>query len=69
MKSWSITQARANISDVFDAALTAGPQRIERRDSIAEFQSVVVPHSAEIMADIPNFTNIEPTLQFSELKM
>jgi hypothetical protein len=33
MKSWSITQARANISDVFDAALTAGPQKIERRDS------------------------------------
>ena len=33
MKSWSITDARANISDVFDAALTSGPQKIERRDS------------------------------------
>jgi hypothetical protein len=33
MRSWSITEARARISDVFDAALTAGPQRIERRDS------------------------------------
>lgn len=33
MKAWSITEARAKISDVFDAALTAGPQRIERRDS------------------------------------
>jgi uncharacterized protein (TIGR02118 family) len=38
-------------------------------DSLAEFQSAVGPHSAEIMADIPNFTNIEPTLQFSEVKM
>jgi PHD/YefM family antitoxin component YafN of YafNO toxin-antitoxin module len=33
MKSWSITEARAKISDVFDAALASGPQRIERRDS------------------------------------
>ena len=33
MRSWSITEARAKISDVFDAALTAGPQKIERRDS------------------------------------
>jgi hypothetical protein len=33
MKSWSITEARANISGVFDAALASGPQRIERRDS------------------------------------
>ena len=33
MKSWSITEARANISDVFDAALASGSERIERRDS------------------------------------
>ena len=33
MKCWSITDARANISDVFDAALNSGPQKIERRDS------------------------------------
>ena len=33
MKSWSITQARANISELFDAALSEGPQKIERRDS------------------------------------
>jgi antitoxin Phd len=33
MRSWSITEARANISDVFDAALSSGPQKIERRDS------------------------------------
>jgi antitoxin Phd len=33
MKTWSITEARANISRVFNEALKHGPQRIERRDS------------------------------------
>jgi hypothetical protein len=33
MRSWSITEARAYISGVFDAALKSGPQKIERRDS------------------------------------
>ena len=33
MKTWSITEARASISSVFDAALQQGPQRIERRES------------------------------------
>jgi antitoxin Phd len=33
MRSWSITEARARISEVFDAALASGPQKIERRDS------------------------------------
>ena len=32
MRSWSISEARSKISDMFDAALTDGPQRIERRD-------------------------------------
>lgn len=38
-------------------------------DSVAELQSVLGSHGAELMADIPNFTNIEPTLQVSEVKM
>ena len=33
MKTWSITEARANFSRVFDEALKYGPQRIARRDS------------------------------------
>lgn len=33
MRTWSITDARANISNVFDEALKSGPQKIERRDS------------------------------------
>ena len=32
MRSWSITQARTHISELFEAALTTGPQKIERRD-------------------------------------
>ena len=30
MKSWSIAEAEAIMSDVFDAALVSGPQKIER---------------------------------------
>jgi hypothetical protein len=35
--------------------------------SIAEFQAVLARHGAEILADVPNYTNIEPILQFDEL--
>lgn len=38
-------------------------------DSVAELQSVLGAHAAELMADVPSFTNIEPTLQVCELKM
>ena len=33
MKTWTITEARAHISNLFDEAIKDGPQRIERRDS------------------------------------
>jgi uncharacterized protein (TIGR02118 family) len=33
------------------------------------FQSAMAAHGAEFMADIPNFTNIEPTIQVSEVKL
>jgi hypothetical protein len=33
VRTWTITEARANISTVFDEAIKDGPQRIERRDS------------------------------------
>jgi uncharacterized protein (TIGR02118 family) len=35
--------------------------------SIAAFQTAFGPHATEIMADIPNYTNIEPTIQISEV--
>jgi uncharacterized protein (TIGR02118 family) len=36
-------------------------------DSIATFQAVLAKHGAEILADIPNYTNIEPIVQFDEI--
>ena len=36
---------------------------------LAELQSALGAHAAELMADIPNFTNVEPVLQVSEVKM
>lgn len=35
MRSWSISEARSRMSEVFDAVLREGPQRIERRDQDA----------------------------------
>jgi uncharacterized protein (TIGR02118 family) len=36
-------------------------------NSINEFQSVFAKHGTEILADIPNYTNIEPFVQFDEI--
>ncbi len=38
-------------------------------DSIDAFQSAFAPHAQEIMADIPNYTNTQPTIQISEVRM
>jgi len=38
-------------------------------DSVDAFQSAFAPHAPEIMADIPNYTTIEPVIQISEVKM
>jgi uncharacterized protein (TIGR02118 family) len=38
-------------------------------DSVAEFQAAFAPHMSTIMADVPNYTNIQPVLQISEVKM
>jgi uncharacterized protein (TIGR02118 family) len=38
-------------------------------ESVAEFQAAFAPHAAAIMADIPNYTNIQPVIQVSEVKM
>jgi uncharacterized protein (TIGR02118 family) len=35
--------------------------------SIAEFQAVLARHGAEILADVPKYTNIEPIIQFDEI--
>jgi uncharacterized protein (TIGR02118 family) len=38
-------------------------------DSVEAFQAAFGPHTAEIMGDIPNYTNIQPSIQISEVKM
>ena len=36
-------------------------------NSLEEFQAAFGPHAEELMADVPNFTNVEPVLQISEI--
>jgi uncharacterized protein (TIGR02118 family) len=38
-------------------------------DSVEVFQTAFGPHAKEIMGDIPNYTDIEPTLQISDVKL
>jgi len=38
-------------------------------DSVEAFQSAFGPHSQEIMSDVPNYTNIQPVIQVSEVKL
>jgi hypothetical protein len=57
MKTWTITQARAHIADVFDAALAQGPQRIARRDG----EPVVMVAESDwnrLIAEYPTFADL-----------
>jgi uncharacterized protein (TIGR02118 family) len=38
-------------------------------DSVEAFQAAFAPHAQEIMGDIPNYTDIEPTIQISDVKI
>ena len=38
-------------------------------DSVAAFQAAFGPHAAEILADIPNYTNTKPIIQISEITL
>src|SRR5262245_4663740 len=38
-------------------------------DSTDAFQTAFAPHAQAILADIPNYTNVQPTIQISEVKM
>jgi uncharacterized protein (TIGR02118 family) len=38
-------------------------------DSAEAFQTAFAPHAQAIMADIANYTDIEPTIQISEVKI
>ena len=36
-------------------------------DSVDAFQQAFAPHAEEIMADIPNYTDLQPMIQVSEV--
>jgi uncharacterized protein (TIGR02118 family) len=38
-------------------------------DSVETFEAAFIPHAAEITGDIPQYTNIAPTIQISEVKL
>ena len=38
-------------------------------DSVEAFQTAFGPHAETIMGDIPNYTDIQPTIQISEVKI
>ena len=38
-------------------------------DTVEAFQAAFTPHADAIMADIPNYTDIQPTLQISEVRI
>jgi uncharacterized protein (TIGR02118 family) len=38
-------------------------------DSVEAFQAAFAPHMQSIMEDIPKFTDVQPTIQISEVKV
>jgi uncharacterized protein (TIGR02118 family) len=38
-------------------------------DSVAAFQTAFASHANAIMSDIPNYTNVQPVIQISDVKM
>ena len=38
-------------------------------DSVESFQAAFGPHAQAIIADVPNFTDIQSTIQLSEVKI
>ena len=36
-------------------------------ESVESFQSGFNPHAAEILGDVPNYTNTQPVIQISEV--
>lgn len=38
-------------------------------DSVEAFQQAFAPHAGQILADIKNYTNAQPVIQISEIKL
>jgi uncharacterized protein (TIGR02118 family) len=57
------------LSGAGDAAETYVTSACLILESVEAFGNSFGPHAEEIMGDIPNFTNIEPTIQIEEKLM
>jgi uncharacterized protein (TIGR02118 family) len=40
-----------------------------RFESMEAFQAVFPPHAPAVMADLANFTDVQPSIQFSEVRL
>lgn len=38
-------------------------------ESVEAFTAVFMPNAAELQGDVPNYTDIEPTIQISEIRL
>ena len=38
-------------------------------DSLEDFQAAFSAHAQELTADVPNYTNVQPTIQISEIAL
>jgi uncharacterized protein (TIGR02118 family) len=38
-------------------------------DSVEAFQAIFAEHGPAFLADVPNFTNVQPVIQISDVKM
>ena len=38
-------------------------------DSVADFEKAFAQNGAEVIADVPNYTNVQPVLQINEVKL
>jgi uncharacterized protein (TIGR02118 family) len=38
-------------------------------DSVEAFESAFAPHAPEILADVPNYTNVQPILQINQITL
>jgi uncharacterized protein (TIGR02118 family) len=65
-KGWSVEQGLAGGAPGQPATYVAMGHLLY--DSVEAFQAAFNPHAAEIMADIPNYTDLQPLLQISEVK-
>ena len=64
-KSWAFDRALSGGQDASNAPYIAMGHLF--CESVEAFQAGFGPHTKEIMADIPNYTNQKPVIQMSEV--